>query len=176
VIALVALALLVVVSALHRLALYQEAYGYSTARIGAIAVEVWLALALVLVGAAALGWQWRWAVRTAVAAAAILTLAMPLVNVDARVVELNAERFRQTGQIDVAYLQQLNQDGAAAIEAALPKDLAQCALVSTRYDADKTRGWIDWNAGVDRRKEVLARVGEPRGNQCAAYAMGNTSP
>jgi signal transduction histidine kinase len=176
VIALVALALLVVVSALHRLALYQEAYGYSTARIGAIAVEVWLALALVLVGAAALGWQWRWAVRTAVAAAAILTLAMPLVNVDARVVELNAERFRQTGQIDVAYLQQLNQDGADAIESALPKDLAQCALVSTRYDADKARGWIDWNAGVDRRKEVLARVGEPRGNQCAAYAMGNTSP
>ena len=153
VMALVALALLVVASALHRLWLYQDAYGFTTARVGAALAELWLALVLGLVGAAALGWTWWGAARTAAFAASGLMLLQPLVNMDARVVELNATRYEQTQKVDVAYLQQLAPDGAEAIRANFPADIAACAL--TGRGASEPRHWASWNLGEVRRQEAL---------------------
>lgn len=165
VLVLVGLALLVVASALHRLWLYQAAYGYSTARIGATLTELWLALALCLVGAAALGWSWRGAARTAAFAAAAFVLVQPLVNIDARVVELNAARWHDTGKIDVAYLQRLAPDGAAAIRASFPADIASCALTNERQTNERT--WAGWNIGAQRAREAVA--GLPVSSNCDAY-------
>lgn len=156
--ALLIAALLVVASALHRMALYQEAYGYTTARVFAVTVEVWLAGVLLLAGAGALGWRWRGSVRSALYAAAALTIGLTAINVDARVAELNAARYAQTGRVDVSYLQTLSRDAAPAILSSFPRDVSSCAL-ATR--GDQLRTWASWNLGWERFRGVLQVVGEP---------------
>ena len=99
-----ALSLLVVGSALHRLWLYQDAYGFTTARITA-APRGGLAgprrhprrggRGRLVVGVGRAGGSFS---------ASALAVALPLVNLDARVVELNAARYEATGKVDVDYL------------------------------------------------------------------------
>lgn len=162
-----ALSLLVVGSALHRLWLYQEAYGFTTARITAALAEGWLALVVILVGAAAAGWSWAWAARVALFSASALAVALPLVNLDARVVELNAARYEATGKVDVAYLSQLAPDGSAAIVANFPREMAACALTGTSTSTDDS--WTSWNLGRERMARAQAQVGTPTGVCPTAY-------
>lgn len=162
-----ALSLLVVGSALHRLWLYQEAYGFTTARITAALAEGWLALVVILVGAAAAGWSWAWAARVALFSASALAVALPLVNLDARVVELNAARYEATGKVDVDYLSQLAPDGSAAIVANFPREMAACALTGTSTSTDDS--WTSWNLGRERMARAQAQVGTPTGVCPTAY-------
>ena len=169
VVALVAMALLVVASALHKLWLYSQAYGFTTTRIAASLTELWLALVLALVGAAAIGWTWRGAARTAAYAASALALSMPLVNVEARVAALNADRFEATGQVDVAYLQQIGINAAGTIRSTFPEEIAACALNGGYRAATGSgeRHWTSWNAGYERWQEERAHLPTPSGD-CAA--------
>ena len=162
-----ALSLLVVGSALHRLWLYQDAYGFTTARITAALAEGWLALVVILVGAAAAGWSWAWAARVALFSASALAVALPLVNLDARVVELNAARYEATGKVDVDYLSQLAPDGSAAIVANFPREMAACALTGTSTSTDDS--WTSWNLGRERMARAQAQVGTPTGVCPTAY-------
>lgn len=171
VVALVAMALLVVASALHKLWLYSQAYGYTTTRVSASLVELWLALVLVLVGAAALGWSWWGAARVAAFTASALVLVMPAMNVSARVVELNADRYAATGRVDVAYLQEQAIDGADAIRAGFPEDIAACALTGGwrgTSEADP-RTLAGWNLGVARWES--ARTGLPQADTGCAETL-----
>lgn len=164
VVALVVLALLVVASALHKMWLYQSAYGFTTTRVSAILIELWLAFVLVMVGAAALGWPWRYAARAVVLVASSLLIGQAVVNVDARVVELNAARFEDTGKVDVWYLESLSIDGASAIVASFPRDIAACALTGgagseqQAHTASAT-SWASWNLGESRRDHAALSVG-----------------
>lgn len=162
------LALLVVASALHRLWLYQDAYGFTTARVGAALTELWLALVLGLVAAAALGWTWRNAVRVAAFAAAGLMLSLPVVNIQARVVELNAARYESTGKLDVAYLQALSTDGAAAIRANFPAEIASCALLGGQFTTEG-RHWASWNLGEVRRTQAATGLPAPAADCPSRY-------
>ncbi len=175
VVVLVVLALLVVASALHKMWLYQSAYGFTTTRIAAILVELWLALVLLVVGAAALGWAWRYAARVVVLAASVALLGQSVVNVDARVAELNAARFVATGKVDVAYLQSLAVDGAAAIRDSFPTDIAACAVrgtwTSPSAPAGSAEAWTSWNLGAQRHAEVadsLPHTSAGGGDVCTA--------
>lgn len=172
---LVGLALLVVASALHRMWLYQGAYGFTTTRISAILAELWLALVLLLAGAAALGWSWRYAARAALVAAVTLLLGQSAVNVDARVVELNAARYAETGRIDVHYLQSLAGDGAGAIRASFPAEIAACALTAPRWSAQE-RHWAGWNLGVESLADARAGLDPAMSSDCALALSSPSDP
>ena len=99
--------------------------------------------------------------------ASALAVALPLVNLDARVVELNAARYEATGKVDVDYLSQLAPDGSAAIVANFPREMAACALTGTSTSTDDS--WTSWNMGRERMARAQAQVGTPTGVCPTAY-------
>ena len=114
--ALVCLTLVIVVSAFHRLRLYEDAFGLTRLRLLTETTALWLGCMLALVGAAgALA-----PVRARLAPAAVLVttaglLAFSLGNPDRRIAERNIDRWEATGRLDVSYLASLSADAVPAL-------------------------------------------------------------
>jgi hypothetical protein len=114
--ALLGLTLVVLVSALHRLRLYEDAFGLTRLRLLAETVAVWLGVLLLLLGAAG----WFTTVRTRSASAAVVLtaaglLAFSLGNPDRRIAERNIDRWETTGLLDADYLAKLSADAVPAL-------------------------------------------------------------
>lgn len=135
------LTLVVVGSALNRMALYQQAYGYTVLRVLVDAFELWLGLIVVMVMAGGLRWSWRWLPRAALATGAAFLLVIGLANPEAWVAQRNIERFEQTGRLDLDYLSSLGPDATATIIDGLPQDLARCARPGVPAIDDDLLGW-----------------------------------
>jgi hypothetical protein len=107
-IALCLLTLVVLASALRRLGLYEETYGFTRLRFAGHAALLYLGalFALVLVTRAPQA-------IVAVTAAALLTFALS--DPERRIAEHNVERYERTGKLDVAYLKTLGADAAPAL-------------------------------------------------------------
>ncbi len=150
---LVVLALGVVASALRRLWLYEQAYGWTVLRLCVAGFELWLAVVLVLVGAA---WAAR---RTALvprgvavsAAAALLVLA--LAGPDALVARWNVDRLRHTGTLDVAYLSALSADAVPEL-VCLPEPYRTQVLAGRRVERSP---WYAANLARFRARAALGR-------------------
>ena len=139
--ALTALALLVVASALYRLHLYEEAFGFTRLRLFMNAFESWLGVLLVLTLVAGIRLSAGWLPRAAVATGAAGLLTLAALGGDGFVAERNVDRWEQTGRLDVAYLQQLSADAVPAIDR-LPEPLRSCALGPlATVPADGPGGW-----------------------------------
>jgi Domain of unknown function (DUF4173) len=110
-----ALTLVVLASALKRLELYEEAFGFTRLRLLAHAAILWLGALFVLIVAAGVLKRTRRLPRATVALSAAAALAFALANPDARIAEHNIKRFEHTGQIDRAYLRHLSADAAPAL-------------------------------------------------------------
>jgi hypothetical protein len=110
-----ALTLVVLASALKRLELYEEAFGFTRLRLLAHAAILWLGALFVLIVAAGALKRTRSLPRATVAMSAAAALAFALANPDARIAEHNLERFERTGAIDRAYLRHLSADAAPAL-------------------------------------------------------------
>ncbi|MFD1505247.1 DUF4173 domain-containing protein [Georgenia yuyongxinii] len=153
----------VVASALFRMAVYQQAFGYTVLRVLVDAFELWLGLLVVLVILAGVRWSGRWLPRAALASGAALLLAVGLANPEAWVASKNIERFEETGKIDTAYLATLGPDATPVIAEGLPANLAQCVLAQQRDTrADDA---LEWNLGRARAAQV--DVGNGLGVGCA---------
>jgi hypothetical protein len=157
-------------SALHRLSLYEAAYGYTALRLwaGAYMLYVGAALALVAwalctsgaVDGAAL-------VRRTLALGALTFAAMAFGNADAWAVERDIDRYRATDRLDVSILTGAPLDAvpsAIAATAALPPACARHVrnVLGARawHDARPT-GWYEWNARRERGAHaLLALTGE----------------
>jgi hypothetical protein len=109
------LTLLVAGSALRRLYLYEQAYGWTVTRITAGTFEIWLGVVVVLVAVLWLAGQRRWLPRAVVASAAAMLLALAVAGPDALAGRWNVDRFERTGRIDVAYLTRLSDDAVPAL-------------------------------------------------------------
>ena len=153
--ALCALTLVVVASALHRMDLYQHAYGFTVLRVLVDAVELWLGLLVVLVGVAGVRLSGRWLPRAALASAVTFLLVGGLANPEGWVAQRNIDRFHATGRLDTAYLFTLGADAAPTIAAGLPTDVASCLLLSKPAGTDDPLGW---NLGRARGADVIARL------------------
>ena len=105
-----ALTLVVLASALKRLELYEEAFGFTRLRLLAHAAILWLGALFVLIVAAGALKRTRRLPRATVALSAAAALAFALANPDARIAEHNLKRFERTGEIDRAYLRHLSAD------------------------------------------------------------------
>ncbi|MDO5739044.1 MAG: DUF4173 domain-containing protein [Ornithinimicrobium sp.] len=160
--ALCLLTLVVVASALYRMSLYQEAYGFTVLRVLVDAFELWLGLLVVLVAIAGIRLRGWWLPRAALASAAAMLLTIGLANPDAWVAQRNIDRFEATGRLDVSYLSTLGADAVPVIKQGLPADLAACAL-GWRPDDQLVDDALAWNLGRTRALDALAWIENAHG-------------
>ena len=93
--------------------------------------------------------------RTTIAAAAVGLLAFSLSSPDSTIARQNIERWRDTGSLDIAYLQTLSADAAPAI-AELPPGLRDVALVPLADRLAEADGWGSLNLSRHRARDILA--------------------
>ncbi|UTT65336.1 DUF4173 domain-containing protein [Janibacter sp. CX7] len=157
------LTLLVVASALRRMALYQDAYGYTTLRINADLFEIWLGLVVLAVLVSLFTPTRRWLGRAVLVAAAVLTIVGTVGNTSAWVADRNIERWQSTGKIDTWYLSSLPADAVPTIESsALPAHIKQCALSMHQvYGAGDEDTLAGWNLARSRADEIRQRYDDP---------------
>jgi hypothetical protein len=163
----IALTLVIVVVALRRLDLYQQAYGLTMLRLCSSVAAVWIGLVVVLTGCAlvGLGASRAWLPGAAIATALVLLLGLNVVNPEAVVVGHNVDRAARTQKIDPGYLAGLSDDAVPALVGALPRLREPArgqvlAAVCAGSDAPST-GWAAANTSRRRAAEARRRVCAP---------------
>jgi uncharacterized protein DUF4153 len=153
--ALVCLTIVIVVSAFHRLRVYEEAFGLTRLRLLTETTALWLGCMLLLVGAAGA----VTAVRIRLAPAALLLttaglLAFSLGNPERRIAERNIDRWEATGRIDVDYLADLSADAVPAL-VQLPLPERQRATAIVQYRLRYGDPWSSANLSRSRARGLL---------------------
>jgi hypothetical protein len=150
-----ALTVVVIASALHRLRLYEAAYGLTRARLAAEAFSLWLAGTFVLV--AVLGGLRRPGAfpRLALVWSATALVAFSAADPDARIAERNIDRWRETGRIDLDYLSTLSADAVPALER-LPATFRLEALAPIEERLSEGDPWSSANLSRARARNRLA--------------------
>ncbi|KGN38283.1 DUF4153 domain-containing protein [Knoellia subterranea] len=145
------LTLAVVASALYRMSLYQEAYGYTVLRVFVDGFELWLGLLIVFMMVAVVRLKGTWVPRAALLSGALFFLGFGLMNPDGWVATQNIERFHATGKLDTAYLDRLGVDATPAIIKGLDAKQAACVLSwDMERSHDLTDDVLEWNLGRSR--------------------------
>lgn len=156
---LVALTLVVLASALKRLSLYEEVYGFTRLRLVVHAAILWFGVMFGVVAVAGARGSARWVPRAVVVISSLSLLAFSLIRPDAFIAGRNVERFEETGKIDLAYLQRLSADAAPAL-ARLPEPERSCALQDLRYELGESESLWSLNLARDTAREVLNNTPE----------------
>jgi hypothetical protein len=148
-----ALTVVVLVSAVQRLLLYEDAFGLTRLRLVAVAFALWLGglFALLLVAGLAPAIRRRLA-HVAVAGTALALLGFSLASPDRLIAERNVERWRETGFIDDRYLMGLSADAVPAL-VGLPAGLHVLDDVEARLAQDEP--WSSWNRSRARARALL---------------------
>jgi hypothetical protein len=159
--ALVALTAVVLVIAIRKLGLYEDAYGWTMLRLLAKAGAVWImaVLALTAVRVAGVRRDVDWLVPASLAAGVLVLLTLNVMNPEATIARHNLDMTRE---VDARYLVDLSDDAVPAIVDALPglepgaRSAVVSQLCSTPSDGD--RGVLAWNAAraaaEDARDEI----------------------
>ena len=166
---------LVLLSALRRIALYEQAYGFTVARVHAIAYMVFLAGVLVLLGlelgrariTPSLG-------RRSAALGLAVVLAILYWNDEAWIMNRNIDRIRTTGKFDAKYAASLSADALPAIalrknelaagDWVMLRDRLACKTVSAP-DA-----WYEWNPARSAAHEARTSLQLPQTTACPKRA------
>lgn len=183
---LVAMVAVLLVSAAHRMFLYQEAYGLTEDRVYTSAFMVWLALAF------------AWAARTvlrgrperfpggALRAGAVIGALLILLDPAGSIVRVNAARAAEpdTPALDVPHLLSLGADGVPEMVGLLDEveGARRCTLARgllRRSFSHEAGDWRGWNAARWRaRRAVESRMAELREavRSCPAEATETSPP
>ena len=149
----------ILASALHRLQLVEDAYGFTRVRLAGHAVVLVLGATFALV---LLGGVWRPVARHLPRLVVALGLAGLLLHSasapDARIAAENVERLERTGQFDDAYAAGLGADAVSALTR-LDGARGRCVLAAERARlAEGDGGWAGANRARSRARAALARV------------------
>jgi signal transduction histidine kinase len=144
-----AMTLVVVGSALYRMHVYQEAYGFTRLRLLVDVFEGWLGLLVIAVMVAGLRLSAPWLARGALLSGASLLFLLAAINPDAWIAERNIERYDDSGEADWSYLRDLSEDALPTL-ATLPAEVRHCALARAEADDDD---WLEWNLGRARAED-----------------------
>ncbi|MCA1693843.1 MAG: DUF4173 domain-containing protein [Actinobacteria bacterium] len=158
------LTLVVLASALKRLGLYEEAYGFTRLRFLVHVTIIWLSGVLVTVMVAGLRWEARWLPRVVVGLTALILLGVNLMNPDGFIARRNIERFEATGKIDVGYLSTLSLDAVPAFTE-LPPSIGDCLLAGPYRTFEDTPIW-SYNLSRERAGTTLAGLTELPKSEC----------
>jgi hypothetical protein len=171
--AVIVLTLVIVVVALRRLGLYQDAFGLTMLRLYSSVFALWIGVVLVLAGAAVAGAgaERAWFPGAAIVTGLAVLLALNIVNPEAVVVRHNVDRAARTQTVDPGYLAELSDDAVPALVRALP-DLPEparrevLASVCAGVPPPAGRGWAAANTSrrraIDARRQVCRPVGVRR--------------
>lgn len=167
-IAMIAEVQVMLISALRRLWLYEEAYGFTTLRLYAHVYMIGVGVVMLL-----LAWELTRGLapdrlaRRAAGVGALALLALSVWNHEAWIVRENVARYRDTGQLDAIYLQGLSPNAVPAIVASLP--LLPDATADTvrgmlrwRYSATSLEPacrWFEWNLRRRQAAEAVRAAG-----------------
>jgi Domain of unknown function (DUF4173) len=159
------LCLAVLASALMRLDLYEQAFGYTRARVAAHATMLWLAGVFALILASGAVRRAAWLPRALVALSAGGLLAFAASDPDRRIAAHNVDRYERTGRIDMGVLAGLSPDAAPAL-AGLPPRLAACVTQRVRRDLARPDGAAGHNLARARARDALAGLPPAREGSC----------
>ncbi len=156
--ALCLLTLVVLASALHRLGLYERAFGFTRTRLAVHALLLFGGGQFALVLAALASGRRGWLARATVLLGALAALAFWVSDPDRRIAEHNVERFDATGSIDVDELAGLSADAVPAL-ARLPEPLRARALAAQRSRlARGGDGFAGANLARGRARDAIAAL------------------
>jgi hypothetical protein len=171
----VVLSLVILASAMKRMALYEAAFGYTHLRLythifmfSLGAVLAWRALTL---------W-WR---PERFAIGVFLTglgsvLALNLVNPDAFIVRRNLELHASTGEVDAEYLSQLSADAVPElVKGFAAMDSARRAWVLAPFikQAQRERSWTEWTLSGWQARRALQEAGYEAGSTVSLNVPSN---
>ena len=146
-----ALTLVVVGSALYRMHLYQEAYGFTQLRLLVDVFEGWLGLLVLAVAVAGLVRWGVWLPRFALISGVVALLGVAAINPDAWIAERNLDRYADTGRVDWHFLRNLSAD---AVPAFRERPAAEVVCGMPRYWSQDD-GWLSWNFGRGRATTTI---------------------
>lgn len=150
----VALTLVIVVSAVHRLSLYEHAYGLTMLRFYCVVFAVWIVVLFLLLGASLAGVAAgrRWFVSGAAVAGLVMLLALNALNPEAFVVRRDLARAEAGHRVDASYLSDLVGQSSDAVSV-LAKGVgrlgaADRAVVTNALTCmpARAKGWAAFNA------------------------------
>jgi hypothetical protein len=154
------LTLLIVASALRRLGLYEEAFGFTRDRLTAHAVALWLGgVVLAMLVAGALG-RTRWLFPAVTALTALALLAFTAVNPDEAIARRNLERYTETGKIDRHYITHLSAD-AIPFLIEHPDPVAGWVLRNHQVPLPASEPWSSANLSRIKARHMVAHSGVP---------------
>jgi hypothetical protein len=156
----VALLFAIMLSALHRMRLYQQAYGLTELRLYTTVFMTWVAVVLAwLVFTVLRGRRQHFAFGALVTAFAAV-ISLNVMNPHALIVRVNAERASAGFGYDATYPAQLSADAVPALVDVLPalSDTDRCNVVSTLAETwarERPGGWRTWNWGDWRARGAI---------------------
>jgi hypothetical protein len=156
--ALAALTLVIVLSALYRMHVYEQAYGFTRLRLLVSACELWLGVLFLFVLAAGVRLRASWLPRAAVGAAVVALLGLVVLNPDRFIADRNVDRYAEINRIDTHYLSNLSADAVPALDR-LPGDLRDCVLsrLDRRLDRRPDDDWYEANQARARARAIFHR-------------------
>ncbi|HET6967485.1 MAG TPA: DUF4173 domain-containing protein, partial [Ornithinibacter sp.] len=155
------LTLAVVVSALYRMSLYQDAFGYTVLRVFVDGFELWLGLVVVMLLVAGVRLSGWWLPRAVLVSGVVFTLGFAAMNPDAWVASRNIDRFEAGAALDTEYLASLSADATPVIAERLPADLAACVLEFSWARSGEGDELIEWNLARARATDAVATLPPP---------------
>jgi hypothetical protein len=154
--ALTGLTLVIVASALSRMWLYQEAYGFTTLRLLVLACELWLGACFLLVLVAVVRLRAKPLVREMAAAGLVALLALAVLDPERFIAAHNVARHAVTGQLDQTYLATLSADAVPALlELPQPQRCDTLGRIAYRLGAGDP-DWTSWNTSRAAARDALA--------------------
>jgi hypothetical protein len=154
------LCLVIVASALRRMWLYQQAYGFTVLRLLVEACELWLGLAFLLAMAAVLRLRPHGVVRPMVATAVGALLVLAVLDPERFIAQQNLDRYAASGRLDADYLAGLSGDAVPAL-VQLPTSATRTCILASIAAANAGPG--DWRAGNLSRARAAGAVGQLAG-------------
>ena len=165
-IGLVAMTLVVLVSAFLRLRLYQDAYGWTELRFYVLAAIFWLGIGAVMAVATVLANRSGWLVHGLVVLAVLFGLAFNLVGPVRYVTEQNVARPSTRFETDADYLVSLGADAAPYAVLWLDNRPRPPAFIEEYMDwiAESSGlndpgndAWQAWNLSREKARDLLGR-------------------
>jgi two-component system sensor histidine kinase BaeS len=153
--------MVVVASALYRMDVYQDAYGFTRLRLLVDVFEGWLGLLVLATMVGGLALRATWLPRFGLISGVTLLLGLAALNPDAWIARHNVDRYDDTGKVDWAYLAGLSDDALPVLRD-LPTDLQECAIdLDDRHHDD----WLEWNLGRARAADFVEEHEERWGHR-----------
>jgi hypothetical protein len=155
--ALALLTLVVVASAINRMWLYQQAYGFTVLRLLVLTCELWLGAGFLLALVAVLRLRPGGLSRPMVAVGMLALLGLAALDAERFIAEHNVARWSATGTLDAYYLGTLSADAVPAL-VDLPPAVRDCILVDIGDGLTTPDDWRSTNVAREAARAELARL------------------